>query len=154
MAAARSQLDEICELSGENETGGILIGKYSEDRSTAIVSLVTSPPSDSSSGHTWFVRGYVGLRELLGRVWRGRERRYYVGEWHYHPATLVEPSRDDIIQMIAIAKSVQYHCREPILLLLGRPDSLRGLGRPLRAFVSFTDDSNMELFSRNGGSKG
>lgn len=103
------------------ETGGILIGHYTDSLKTAVVERATLPPPDSKRTRTQFYRGVVGLKELLGRLWRRseRERRYYLGEWHFHPGGAPTPSTPDSEQMQEIAESEYYHCPEAILLLLG-----------------------------------
>ncbi len=121
---------QACANAESVETGGILIGYYSQDRSTAIVTHATCAPSDSESGPTGFHRGVVGLRQLLSRLWENSDRRYYLGEWHYHPANTVEPSCKDFIQMRLICVSTNYHCAEPILLIVGK-----GIGVDFQAKV-------------------
>lgn len=126
-------LDRCCGDAGSVETGGILIGRYSDDLTTAIVLEATSPPTDSKRGRTWFVRGVNGLREILGKRWQAKERTFYIGEWHFHPASSVEPSADDFTQMLKISRAREYNCREPLLLILG---AKRHAGQPVfRAFV-------------------
>src|SRR5689334_13407847 len=102
----------LSQADPENETGGILVGHYSVDRSTAFVSEATPPP-DSRRGRSWFVREVVGLADLLKCRWRASARRHYIGEWHYHPVSVVEPSGQDIEQMIDIGHATAYQCREP-----------------------------------------
>src|SRR5208283_3659858 len=104
-APALSALDRLCREAGSVETGGILIGRYSDDLAVAIVCEATPPPSDSRRGRSWFVRGVSGLRDMLGKKWRATERTYYVGEWHYHPVAHVEPSLDDFNQMLEIGRA-------------------------------------------------
>ncbi|MFZ5894683.1 MAG: Mov34/MPN/PAD-1 family protein [Myxococcota bacterium] len=116
-ASVLGTLDRYCCDAGSFETGGILLGRYSEDRSVAIVSEATPPPMDSRRGHAWFVRGVHGLRDVLSQRWQARERTYYVGEWHFHPATHVEPSGEDFAQMLEIGRAKEYECREPLLLI-------------------------------------
>ncbi len=114
------------------ETGGILIGYYSQDRSTAIVTQATRAPRDSRSGPTWFIRGVVGLRHLLAKFWKEPKRHYYLGEWHYHPAKTVEPSCEDFTQMRLISESSDYNCAEPVLIIVGEG---MGVDLPAKVFV-------------------
>ncbi len=100
-----------------NETGGIVLGQYSDNLSIANVRNVTGPPSDSKSGRTWFVRGINGLKKLLYRLWE--DKIYYLGEWHFHPKSKPKPSFQDISQMKKIATDQQYQCPEPILIIIG-----------------------------------
>ena len=131
--AVLRELDRLCEAAGRSETGGILIGRYSDDCNVAIVLEATPPPIDSQRGRSWFVRGVSGLRELLGRKWRARERAHYLGEWHFHPVGHIQPSSDDFSQMSKIARTSEYDCKEPLLIILGT--SRQGDMRALRAYV-------------------
>lgn len=146
-ASVLGALDRYCRDSGSSETGGILVGRYSEDLSVAIVLEATPPPTDSKRGRSWFVRGVNGLRELLGKRWRSKERTFYVGEWHFHPVDHVEPSGDDFAQMIEISQAREYDCKEPLLLILGA--GLREGQRTFRAFVCASGDEPMELRCSN-----
>lgn len=100
-----------------HETGGIIFGKYNNNLDCAMISQVTDAPPDSKSGRTWFNRGVKNLQELIMFYWHTKQ--YYLGEWHYHPSSTPAPSLRDIHQMKAIAKNENYHCPEPILLIIG-----------------------------------
>ena len=108
-----------CSKSADRETGGILIGYYFDNNRTAIICEATPPPDDSQKGRSWFWRGITGLSSLLQDRWNQNQRKYYLGEWHYHPTQIIEPSLTDIKQMIDISKSRRYHCNEPILIIIG-----------------------------------
>jgi integrative and conjugative element protein (TIGR02256 family) len=140
-----STLDRYCGDAGSLETGGILVGRYSEDLSLAIVREATRPPSDSRRGRSWFVRGVHGLRDMLGQRWRAKERTFYIGEWHFHPVAYVEPSSDDFTQMLEISHAKAYDCQEPVLLILGIGAPQRQ--RPFRAFVCPAEGSPQELLA-------
>lgn len=115
------------------ETGGILIGYYTEDFSTVIITGATPPPKDSKQGPTNFERGTLGLKSLLSKLWNGKEnRRYYVGEWHYHPSFEVVPSGEDKDQMVEISYDNSYQCKEPLMIIVGKE---KGRTVPIRAFV-------------------
>lgn len=106
-----------CKAALPNETGGILVGRYSPKHDLAIVSGVSAPPADSRSGRSWFTRGVEGLQNWLNRLWRSKN--YYLGEWHFHPLAEPNPSGTDIGQMAEIASSGSYKCPEPILAIVG-----------------------------------
>lgn len=141
--SALETLDRYCASADSSETGGILVGRYSGDCSLAIVIEATPPPADSKRGHSWFVRGICGLRDLLAKRWRAKERSFYIGEWHFHPAAHVEPSADDFAQMLEISYNSNYECKEPILLILckGHHDGYRHC----RAFVCPRHGAPLEL---------
>lgn len=101
----------------EHETGGILIGRYTEDNNMALVFAATAKPKDSERGRTWFRRGNRGLKELLRERWNAGE--YYVGEWHSHPGGPPTPSDSDIREMRTISLDPCYACSKPILVIAG-----------------------------------
>ncbi len=142
-ASVLSALDRYCSDAGSWETGGILVGCYSDDLSLAIVREATPPPSDSRRGRSWFVRGVNGLRDALSKRWRAQERTYYLGEWHFHPVEQVQPSGDDFAQMLEISQARNYDCKEPLLLILGAGQ--RQQQRTFRAFVCPASGDPMEL---------
>ncbi len=141
-------LDRHCRDAGSVETGGILVGRYSEDLALAIVCEATPPPTDSKRGRSWFMRGVSGLSEMLSKRWQAGERTFYVGEWHFHPANQVEPSRDDFTQMHKISRAREYDCREPLLLILGA--GTHEGNRVFRAFVCPADGDRLELHCDEG----
>lgn len=85
---------------------------------SAIISLASGPPSDSTAGRTWFVRGINGLGRMLDKCFKSAGS-YYLGEWHFHPFASPSPSSQDIQQMLTIAKDKKYNCPEPIMIILG-----------------------------------
>lgn len=118
---AQKQINEmlrLCQRACPLETGGILLGHYSDLNECAVVTEITQAPVDSRSGLNWFIRGVRGLQNKLDHLWR-RNRKFYIGEWHFHPFGSPQPSPPDIRQMQEISTSEQYHCPEPVLLILG-----------------------------------
>ena len=139
------ELLKYCQDAEDVETGGIIIGRYSDDQVTAVVDRVTGPPPDSKHLFTRFLRGVQGLQALLNRVWSKPERQYYLGEWHYHPRPNPAPSAEDIGQMQEIAKSERYACPEPVLLIVyGQPSDRRGFSAHV---FKRADSSKSMLFS-------
>lgn len=53
---------ESCRLSAPEETGGILVGYYTDALDCAVVTDASERPPDSKSGRTWFARGTIGLQ--------------------------------------------------------------------------------------------
>ncbi|MBW7876635.1 MAG: Mov34/MPN/PAD-1 family protein [Candidatus Cloacimonetes bacterium] len=137
------KMGQFCEQADSKETGGILVGYYSADLSLATVSDVTGPPRDSQSWWFSFRRGVQGLKDLLHNKWYSKIRTHYIGEWHYHPSVEVNPSQEDFLQMVKISQNPAYRCSEPIMIILGKPDSSGN--RSLRCFVT-VNSSTMELF--------
>src|ERR1051325_3106003 len=92
MPAEVKKILQLCKRSHPHETGGILLGRYSDDHNCALVTAATSAPADSRSGRTWFVRGVRGLQRTIDRLWT-RQHEYYLGEWHFHPGGVPDPSQ-------------------------------------------------------------
>jgi integrative and conjugative element protein (TIGR02256 family) len=136
------RIESECKKAHGREIGGVLIGFYTEDKSTAVVTEASGPPPDSSRGRSWFWRGVAGLKDLLARRWAWKRRTYYLGEWHYHPALHVEPSGDDLVQMRYISQDSNYRCSKPIMIIVGKD---YGEGRPIRAFVFPQGESHLEF---------
>ena len=86
----RGRLIEHCIRAGRKETGGILIGRYSDLHDQAIVTDATGPPRDSIRRRFSFVRGLVGVQRRLDGAWRHRD--FYLGEWHFHPFMPADPA--------------------------------------------------------------
>lgn len=114
-----SQLRDLCLAAGGMETGGILVGYYTPEHDSAILTDVSGPPPDTTAGKAWLHRGIATLQNWLHELWI-RKTRYYLGEWHFHPVGEPKPSPTDIREMTRIARSVRFGCPEPVLLLVAR----------------------------------
>ncbi|MFL5345708.1 MAG: Mov34/MPN/PAD-1 family protein [Hyalangium sp.] len=112
------RLLHLCRSSGRRETGGILVGRYSAGLDCARVGAASGPPKDSVRGPSSFQRGMKGLQAWLERRWASRGD-HYLGEWHFHPYAPPVPSDTDLQQLGRIARTADYRCPEPILLIVG-----------------------------------
>lgn len=108
---------DLCKNSYPYETGGILIGSYSENLKWAEITTITGAPAESKRTRCSFIRSTQGIIAMLKSVWK--KQQYYLGEWHYHPNASPKPSVLDIKTMLNLSKSEDLHCPEPILLIIG-----------------------------------
>jgi integrative and conjugative element protein (TIGR02256 family) len=138
---ALKRLDQLCKKSGDIEIGGVLIGYYTKDSSTAVVTEITGPPKDSKRSRSLFLRGFDGLKDLFAHRWKQPNKQHYLGEWHYHPASHVEPSEEDRQQLIRIARDPNYACKEPVMLIAGQSSGHNA--RPIRGFIC-TDENTVD----------
>ncbi len=99
-----------------NEFGGFLIGKYSDDLRTLIVTDFVLPKKYKSCS-TSFERSTKGVDKVLKKIFETRQE-YYVGEWHTHPNGSTLYSRMDLQAMKSIAKCKTVSIKNPILLIL------------------------------------
>lgn len=139
-----NQILLYCDSMLVRETGGVIIGYYSDDLYIATVKEVSPPPRDSTGTFCTFKRGITGLWKLLADRWKEPIRTYYLGEWHYHPSITVEPSSEDIEQMVTISNSKRFQCKIPIMLIVGKN---QGMNRASRFYVFPIGKRMIELFS-------
>lgn len=114
---AYEQMLAYCKTSYPKETGGILIGNYSNDNQLANILQITSAPKNSVRSRCSFYRGTYGLKNFLDQMWT--QGQYYLGEWHYHPNASSLPSGADKTQMLTLSKNKKLNCPEPILIIIG-----------------------------------
>jgi len=138
---------QLCVDAGRLETGGIVVGNYSQSHEVALIWDVSGPPHDSKSGATWFQRGVRGLQAWLHRLWN--KNHYYLGEWHFHPGGRPIPSDTDLRQIKEISDSADYRCPEPVLIIVG--GSAAGSWE-LAVYVSPRNRSLVELREIKGAS--
>lgn len=117
-----SCIEELCSKALPNETGGILIGQYSDDCRWAEISIVTKPPVGSVQLRRSFTRAGKTLLPVLDSLWE--KNQYYVGEWHFHPYLQPYPSKTDLQTMYKLSRNKQLHCPEPILIIVGGEPSV------------------------------
>jgi proteasome lid subunit RPN8/RPN11 len=115
--AAYDDMLTAAQRADRHETGGILVGRYSEFGDRVTVAEATTAPADSQAFPAAFVRGVVGLSRRLRLAWK--RGLYYVGEWHYHPYASPQPSGRDIAQIIDFSRDGRYQCPHPILVIVG-----------------------------------
>ena len=118
-AEVQSQMETQASASGENETGGILVGYFSED-SSAIVTAASDAGPNAESSPTHFSRDVEYTQRWLEEQVRATIMRVeYIGEWHSHPSEDTNPSITDITSLAGIANSENYLCSQPVALILG-----------------------------------
>jgi integrative and conjugative element protein (TIGR02256 family) len=117
-AGALSQILELSRRNATKETGGLLVGHYTEAQDCAVVTEVSGAPADSRNGRNFFVRGTARLQRWLNGLWR-RKRHFYLGDWHSHPWAAPRASPTDIAQLEEIAHDESRKCPEPVALLIG-----------------------------------
>lgn len=112
-----TKIIESCKNYKIQETGGIIVGYYTKNLDCAVITDISLSPPDSKHGYSWFYRGITGLQHWLDRLWNNR--KYYLGEWHFHPYASASFSQTDTSQMLKIATNKDYQCPEPLLLIIG-----------------------------------
>jgi integrative and conjugative element protein (TIGR02256 family) len=118
-AHIEAQIEAQAITSGENETGGILVGYFADDL-TAVVTDASDAGPNAESSPTHFSRDIEHTQEWLEKSIRAATRPIeYIGEWHSHPSEDTNPSLMDISSLTGIAKAENYLCSKPVALILG-----------------------------------
>lgn len=114
-----SLLDKLTQIALQNypnESGGFLIGYYSQDFMTLHITDFVLPQQQKSSSFL-FQRSVVGIQEVFNRLFV-INKYYYIGEWHTHPNGSSMYSQTDLKAMIEIATCETVNITNPILLIL------------------------------------
>ena len=99
----RGMLTMVNAAKGD-ETGSVLIGHYSDDGHLAVVESTRPSPKGSVRLRSSFLRTATGLKTFFENLFaRSNGKRYYIGEWHLHPNSSVEPSPTDDATMSSIS---------------------------------------------------
>ncbi|MGN6638024.1 MAG: Mov34/MPN/PAD-1 family protein [Mucilaginibacter sp.] len=101
-----------------NEFGGLLVGNYSADKKTVLVTETLLPKAYKSSKYS-FERGSNGFRKKLLDLYNQAEPKFYVGEWHTHPNGRPNPSFTDMCALKKIADHEEVHITSPVMLIVG-----------------------------------
>jgi len=118
-------------LSPGRETGGVLLGRFTGDKSVPIIYKCLPSTSDCQHSRASFSRGTRGLATLLRREFvRGYQ---YIGEWHTHPDGPSQPSCRDHLTMARIARSACYQIADPLLMILSGSEA-RGWKAAVRRY--------------------
>ncbi len=103
-----------------NETGGVLIGAFDYARKLLYLTEQIESPDDSISSPTSYIRGCSGLEERLKKIENVvKDNLYYVGEWHSHPNSNTQMSRDDNNLLSAIVEYNRERCKPSCILIVG-----------------------------------
>lgn len=102
------------------ETGGVLMGAFSEASQTFRISDVLQAPSDSTCERDGFVLGTVGLRDRLDEYIP--KHIYCLGTWHTHLSES-GPSKQDLRTAALVGESRT----EPSVLLIRTPTTYRAV---------------------------
>lgn len=104
--------------SGDNETGGVLIGYRTTDGKYVILKA-TGPGEKAIRTKTRFEKDEQHCQAKLENALRELgDKGLYLGEWHYHPAGSNEPSGLDIKSLTEIAAQNNYRIDKPVMIIL------------------------------------
>ena len=104
--------------SGKLETGGVLVGFFTDD-GNAVITDASAPGPNAERKSDSFKRDVEFCQQFLvdSRSDMG-DRGCYVGEWHYHPTGTNNPSSRDLLSMLEISRQSNYETDHPVSLIL------------------------------------
>lgn len=98
-----------------SETGGILIGKLSDN--CVVITQAVGPGLNAEHASYHFRRDGEHSQRILDRFVTESNGEYdYIGEWHSHPAPY-GPSPTDIVAIRWVAANKKYSVSHPIMAL-------------------------------------
>ncbi|MVO09204.1 hypothetical protein GOQ30_08535 [Flavobacterium sp. TP390] len=110
-----NELFEIALVHYPNEIGGYLLGKYSENKKTAIIVKQITALEYLNSPVSFKHIVNEETKNVFVKLFEG-EGIHYLGEWHTHPNSNSRYSQTDFKALKKIAKG---DIENPILLIVG-----------------------------------
>ncbi len=102
------------------ETGGTLVGHYSEDHRVAYVTGALEAKTGARKERARFYRPPDDVDGQLARTYEeSGGLTHYLGEWHTHPEAAPIPSPTDLSTLRGLARSRSVATDTPFLLILG-----------------------------------
>ncbi|MEK6321009.1 MAG: Mov34/MPN/PAD-1 family protein [Acidobacteriota bacterium] len=121
-----------------SETGGILLGRFSETTQTFYVVDLLTAPDDSKRSPTEFVLGTHGVRKALHSYCESSNNTLYsLGTWHSHLSASDPSARD-----YETACAIEVSRLTPSVVLIRTPDDYR------LALASFEGAASDQVRSR------
>ena len=118
---ALNELERNAEDKEPLETGGLLVGYFSEDDDDVVITGLTGPGPKAKHGKCFFCPDYDGDRLEIGRIFAESFGKVsYLGDWHTHPTGSSYLSFLDRRALKNIAKFPHNYVDRPIMLILGK----------------------------------
>jgi integrative and conjugative element protein (TIGR02256 family) len=102
------------------EVGGWLLGYWTEDRASIVVTHGT-PPAVRGTAFGITISG-KGHRRRFHQAWASSNGHVtFLGDWHTHPGGPLTPSQTDHSAMRQLAEDGNYGTPEPLIAIAGVP---------------------------------
>lgn len=111
---------EMAASSKPRETGGTLVGHYSEDFREAFVTEALEANIGARKQRVRFYRPPDDVDGQLARIYEeSGGLTHYLGEWHTHPDAAPTPSPTDLSTLRGLARSRSVATDTPFMVILG-----------------------------------
>jgi integrative and conjugative element protein (TIGR02256 family) len=115
-----SSMWEVAANSKPRETGGTLVGHYSEDLRDAFVTAALEATIGAGKQRARFYRPPDNVDGQLARIYdESGGLIHYLGEWHTHPDAAPTPSPTDLSTLRSLARSRSVATDTPFMVILG-----------------------------------
>lgn len=105
----------------QNESGGVLLGRYIINSNDIVVDEITKPTSEDKAGRFFFFRKQKKHQGFIKRIWNETEGTCnYLGEWHTHPEDCPNPSTQDIVNWKKLLRKTKFEEDYLYFVILGR----------------------------------
>lgn len=106
-----------------HETGGLLVGYWSESGSEVVVVDATAPGPAAREESNSFTPDYDHDLQVIARRYADSNRRHtYLGDWHSHPTSTAYLSPDDLDALRRIGRDERARAAQPLMIVLGGED--------------------------------
>jgi integrative and conjugative element protein (TIGR02256 family) len=106
--------------SKPRETGGTLVGHYSEDQRVAFVTGALEAKTGARKERARFYRPPDDVDGQLARIYEeSGGLTHYLGEWHTHPDAAPTPSPTDVSTLRGLARSRSVATDTPFMIVIG-----------------------------------
>lgn len=114
--SALATMKSEAERTAPKETGGVLLGYWSDNRVDVVITSAVGPGPRALHRRRSFVPDYRYHESEVARVYRESGRRIaYLGDWHSHPNGPLKLSMIDLMTQLRIALS--HKARAPMALM-------------------------------------
>lgn len=110
------KMAQIARMNSPDEIGGVLIGYYSENRRSVVITDIISSILKKDM-RSIIIDGEETTRQLTNIEHESEGRQRAVGYWHTHPSTSEAPSWQDTY---AMWEDPYPFPSDPVLIILGR----------------------------------
>lgn len=118
----QTKIEVLTIQSGQNETGGILVGYFDEDKNAVVTNASEAGPNAECSPVKFLKDIPYTQAWLENQIQSSHHSIEYLGEWHSHTNGETTPSITDITSLTGITESPNYLCQTPVMIILGSTD--------------------------------
>lgn len=114
------KLSRLAKTNFPNETGGTLLGHYTNSMKIAIITEIIKSGKNTKTSPVSFIRPSDHDNSMENKkIIRAKGKLFYLGEWHSHPKGNPRPSHNDLKSLVGLATHPGVPADTPIMLIIG-----------------------------------